>query len=339
MKRILFTLTVLIGLTSCENFVNDFPDYDYVSGYFPYQHPVRTLVLGDYIYDNSNDNDYKFIISVTMGGAYSNEKDRRFDIEVDESMSDDILFSTGGDPIQALPSDYYTLSSDTEIVIPKGEFTGGIEVQLTEAFFDDPLAMELGYVIPIRLNGSADVDTLLSGFSAVENPDVRNAAHWEVLPKNFTMFAVKYINELHGTYFHYGENTVTEDASNTEIENNSYSEQYVENNSTARLVTTEKNQVSLTTFLNSEEMQGEATMILDFDGNDITISEEAGSPFTITGSGEYQSRQYEWGNKDRDGIVLDFTISDGVHTYEASDVLVARDRGVVMETYSPQVIE
>lgn len=338
MKRIFFVLTILIGIiSSCQNFDREFPDYDYTSGYFPYQYPVRTLVLGDYIYDNSNDNDHKFVISVAMGGVYENRQDRVFEIEVDESLCANVIFGPDGNAIQALPSNYYTLSSSSQIVIPRGKYNGGIEVQLTEAFFNDPLAISNNYVVPIRLKGSADVDTILSGSPLVANPDLRNAEHWEALPKNFTMFAIKFINELHGTYFHYGENTV-KDGANTVLENNTYQAQFVEFNSTSSLVTTGKNQVSLTTFLRSTAMQGEVTMLLDFNGDNITISAPADAEYTIAGTGQFRHKEYRWGNKDRDGIVLNFTLTNGGNTYEASDVLVARDRGVTMEVYTPEVV-
>jgi hypothetical protein len=49
MKKLLLILPLIIGLTSCSNFEKDHPDFAYTTGYFPYQYPVRTLVLGDYI--------------------------------------------------------------------------------------------------------------------------------------------------------------------------------------------------------------------------------------------------------------------------------------------------
>lgn len=112
MKRILFLFLIAITLVSCKNFDIDHPDYNYTSGYFPYQFPVRTLVLGDYIYDNSNDNAHKFIISAAIGGVYSNDKNRVFDIEVDNSLCDNASFAGNGNPILALPSNYYSLSSN-----------------------------------------------------------------------------------------------------------------------------------------------------------------------------------------------------------------------------------
>lgn len=334
MKKLLLILSIFAGLVSCHNFDIDHPDFDFTSGYFPYQYPVRTLVLGDYIYDNSNDNAHKFIISAAMGGVYENTKDRTFDIEVDNSLCNKILFSENGDTIIAMPSNYYSLSSPGKIVIPSGKFNGGVEVQLTDAFFNDPKAIKLGYVVPIRLKGSADVDTILVGAATKTNPDVRNASHWAVLPKNFTMFAVKFINEYHGTYFHYGSSKV-KDATGADVESTTYSANYVENNPTSKLVTSGRNQVSLSTNLHSAVMTGKVDMLLNFNGKNCTVTAAPGSSYTIAGTGEFKSKAYQWGNKERDGIVLNFTVSNGQNTYQASDVLVIRDRGVVMETYSP----
>ena len=89
--------------------------------------------------------------------------------------------------------------------------------------------------------------------------------------------------------------------------------------------------------MHSTAMGGEINMLLNFSGNNCTVTAAEGSPYTITGSGEFKSKAYEWGNKKRDGIVLNFTVSDEVSTYTASDVLVLRDRGVVMEVFSPEV--
>lgn len=336
MKKIIFiSILLIVGLLSCENFDIDHPDYEYTSGYFPYQYPVRTLVLGDYIYDNSNDNAHKFLISVGIGGVYANEKDRTFNIQVDNSLCDNAYF-VGGDPIKALPQSYYTLSAN-QIVVPKGKMNGGVEVQLTDAFFSDPDAIKNTYVVPIRLVGSNDVDTILEGNSPIPNADPRVPGQWNVLPKNFTMFGVKYINEYHAKYFHYGKSTV-KNSSGTIVENNDYStEKYVEYYPIVSLETTGRYQVSMSSHLTSEIMEGELDLVLTFSGNNCTITAPAGSPYTISGSGEFKSKEYSWGNKDRDGITLNYSVSDGTHTYEASDVLVLRDRAVVMEVYSPVI--
>ena len=335
MKKIVFLSVLLIaGLTSCKNFDIDHPDYEYTSGYFPYQFPVRTLVLGDYIYDNENDNNHKFLISAGIGGVYTNEKDRTFNIQVDNSLCNGVLFEAGGDQIKAMPENYYSLSGN-KIIVPKGKMNGGIEVQLTDAFFNDPAAIKNTYVVPVRLVSSNDVDTILVGQSPNPSADPRIASQWLVAPKNFTMFAVKYINEYHGNYFRYGTSSV-KDMSGNVVENTSYNtEKYVENYPVLKLITSGRYQVSISTFFQSKIMENSVNLILTFNGNSCTVSAPEGSPYTITGSGEFQSKKYSWGNKERDGIELNYTISDGNHLYQANDVLVIRDRGVTMEVYSP----
>ena len=334
MEKIFLILTLIIGLISCKNFDITHPDFDYTSGYFPYQFPVRTLVLGDYIYDNANDNAHKFVISVAMGGIYTNTKDRKFTFEVDNTLCNNIRFVDKGDQIVALPTNYYTLSSPNQIVIPAGQYNGGVEVQLTDAFFADPLAIKNTYVVPLRLKSSADVDTILSGSSVNKAADPRVTSQWNVAPKNFTMFAVKYINEYHGNYFHYGSSKV-KNAAGTEVETTTYSETYVEYNTVSKLVTTGRNQVSLTTFFRSKIMTGELKLLLKFTGTTCTVAAYPGSAYTITGTGTFTSKKFNWGNKERDGIELKYTVSNATNSYEATEVLVARDRAVVMETYTP----
>src|SRR5690606_29631943 len=107
MKHFLIICCIALCFASCKNSDITFPDFDYTAGYFPYQFPVRTLILGDDIYDNSNDNAHRFIISVAMGGVYENNKNRVFDIQVDESLCSDVVFDDSGNPIKPLPRSYY----------------------------------------------------------------------------------------------------------------------------------------------------------------------------------------------------------------------------------------
>ncbi len=337
MKKIYAILLLTAGLFSCQNFPVEYPDFEYTAGFFPYQYPVRTMILGDYIYDNHNDNAHKFIISAAIGGVYKNTFNREFSIQVDESLCNNIRFSSAGDTIKALPQNYYTLSSTSKLIIPKGEFNGGIEVQLTEAFFNDPLAIKLKYVVPIKLTGSNDVDTILSGSSNYPNVDPRDASLWNIPPKNFTMFAIKYINEYHGAYFHYGQCSV-KDALGAEVESQTYQDEFVEKNTVAKLYTEARYQVAFSTFLHSQIMGNpRVDLLLTFSGNNCTVSNATASPLTVSGTGEFKSKAYAWGTKARDGIVLQFKVSDGNYNYSANDVLVIRDRGIKMETYSPVV--
>lgn len=336
MKKILFLFILSVGSVACSNQEITFPDFDYTTGYFPYQYPIRTLVLGDDIYDNTNDNNHKFLISAVMGGVYKNNTDRVFRFEVDNSLCEKATFASTGQPIYPLPKEYYTLSSPNELIIPAGEVNGNIAVQLTDAFFDDTLATKLTYVVPIRITEVMNLDSLLRGKSAIPQPDRRIASHWEVVPKDFTMFAVKYVNPYHGNYFHRGRSTV-KDASGQEIETTAYRQQHITSDEVWLLKTTAKNQVTASGVIRSSVMTGPLNLLLTFSGNTCVVSSGKGSAYTITGSGNFLDDASEWGNKKRDAIYLNYQFSDGTNTYSASDTLVIRDRGVVMEVYQPVV--
>jgi hypothetical protein len=338
MKSKLLMIIILIGAVACENQPNDFPDYDFTSVYFPYQYPVRTLVLGNYIFDNTNDNNHKFLISATFGGVYENDQDREITIELAPELCDNAFFESTGEPVRLLPSEYYTLSSSNSIIIQAGEMSGSIEVQLTEAFFDDPLAIQLGYVIPIKIVGSSDIDTILSGKSSLTSPDPRVADDWEVLPKDFTMFAVNFINPYHGTYLHRGTSTV-KDGLNAVVENNVYRTTYIVDNELWSLKTTGRRQVSVQAFTHSDLVPGNLRMLLTFSENgDCVVTEDEGSAFVITGTGKFVEDADTWGNKDRDAIHVSYSLTSGDYTYTATDTLVIRDRDVKMQLYSPTVI-
>jgi hypothetical protein len=336
MKKILLLLVLLAGLYACKNQEIIFPDYDYTSGYFPYQYPIRTLILGDYIYDNTNDNNHKFLISAAMGGVYTNTKDRIFKIQVDNSLCNQAKFSSTNQPMYPLPEKYYTLSSRDQLVIPAGEFNGNIAVQLKDEFFDDTLAIKLAYVLPVRINEVIDLDSLLKGKPSVTQPDPRIVSNWQVAPKDFTMFAVKFINPFHGAYFRRGKSTV-KNAAGQEIESTTYRTQYIEKNEVWNLTTQSKNQVTMAGNLNSTAIKGTLSLLLTFTGNDCVVQGTAGSAFHVTGKGKFLDDADEWGNKKRDAIHLTYQFQQGANTYSATDTLVIRDRGVGLEVFQPVI--
>jgi hypothetical protein len=151
------------------------------------------------------------------------------------------------------------------------------------------------------------------------------------------LFAVKFINEYHGVYFHYGTSSV-KDAAGVTVENTAYNtEKYVESNPAAKLVTTARHQAKVSLNFESKIMTGTFDLLLTFNGSNCTVSAPEGASYTVAGRGEFKSKAYEWGNKERDGIVLNYTVTDDRGSYTANDVLVARDRGVVMEVFTPVV--
>src|SRR5687768_14742055 len=118
MKRAFFISFILLSILTACNKDWEFEDYKYTTVYFPYQTPVRTLVLGEDIYDNTLDNQHKFQIMATMGGVYENKKDIAIDVSIDNSLAQNLKFNAAnGDEVVAMPANYYILPKDMKISI------------------------------------------------------------------------------------------------------------------------------------------------------------------------------------------------------------------------------
>ena len=241
--KILLAGAAMSALASCHNQEKVFPDYDGgVTAYFAYQYPVRTIVLGESeTFDNTLDNQHKCIIYGTMGGAYKG-KDIVLDIAVDNALTDNLYFDADcEEPVKPMPSEYYTLSSDQ--LIYGGDYMGGVEVQLTDAFFADPDAIKNTYVIPVQMtNIVKGADQILAGTPAIEGePALKtDPTQWSVAPKDFTLYAVKYVNPWDGSWLRRGVDTITEDGqTTTEVRHG----QYVENDEVMYLTTESLNSV------------------------------------------------------------------------------------------------
>ena len=241
--KILLAGAAMSALASCHNQEKAFPDYDGgVTAYFAYQYPVRTIVLGESeTFDNSLDNQHKCIIYGTMGGAYKG-KDIVLDIAVDNALTENLYFDAECEnPVKPMPSEYYTLSSDQ--LIYGGDYMGGVEVQLTDAFFADPDAIKNTYVIPVQMtNIVKGADQILAGTPAIEGePALKtDPTQWSVAPKDFTLYAVKYVNPWDGSWLRRGVDTITEAGqTTTEVRHG----QYVENDEVMYLTTESLNSV------------------------------------------------------------------------------------------------
>ena len=77
-------------------------------------------------------------------------------------------------------------------------------------------------------------------------------------------------------------------------------------------------------------------LVLTFNGDDITVS-SATEGVTASGTGKYvkDGEKMAWGNKDRDGIYLEYNVDFGPKQYAIRDTLVSRSREVIIETFSP----
>ena len=309
--------TLSLTFASCYNADKDFPDYEGgTTAYFAYQFPVRTLVLGNDIYDNTLDNAHKCQIWSTMGGAYGG-RDAYVDFVVDETLCNNLYFTDAGgnaaEPVTPMPTSYYTLSSNQ--IAYKGEPRGYVEVQFTDAFFNDPKAIGNTYVIPLLMKNVKGIDHILTGTPREGlTPSRTNTEDWEILAKDYVLYCVKYMNPWQGKYIRRGVDNVTENGTtktivrkdtklvNTDLEH--YKENPVNQYDEVCGITTKN--MTQAIFPVSFQTSGASilcNLLLTFNGNQCTISTED-EGVTATGSGEYiakgtekpEYKDYQWGS-------------------------------------------
>jgi hypothetical protein len=343
MKKLFLISFVLIAVLTACNKDWSFPDYEYTTVYFPYQSPVRTLVLGEDVFDNTLDNQHKFLVMATMGGVYENKQDVIVNVAIDQTLGANLKFgSASGDSVYVLPSNYYSFPKDMKIVIPKGKLMGGLEVQLTDAFFQDPNAIKNTYVLPVKITSVSNADSILSGRTLNPSPDPRQPGDWTIVPKNFTLYAVKYINPYHGFYLRRGKTEVKGAGGNTALDTNIvYHAQYVEKDQVVSLVTTKLDEVSLslTTRNRGSSTNVPFQAILKFNNQgDITFSAPAAATYSVSGTGKLVKKGDMWGEQKRDVLHLQYQVDFGTTVHSFTDTVVIRDRGVKMETFTPFVV-
>mgnify|MGYP001776650357 CR=1 FL=1 len=320
MKKILFFLAMgvaAMAMVSCENQDTDFPDFDYTTAYFPYQTPIRTLVLGnDEVVDNTTDNEGKVRIIARAGGT-RNGINATYDFVVDPSLCDNLTFEDGT-PVVPMPENYYTLAAQQ---IPISGVKGYVEVQLTDEFFADPKAITNTYVIPLRLTDAVGVDSILVGDPLVENPWRLQASDWGVAPKDYVLYLVKFISPWSGNFLRRGVDIINENGTTS---TNVRHEQYIENDEVFNLATTALNTVSY-------KFDDHCNLLLTFneETKECTFTTD-NDAYTVSGTGKYVSDVADevWGEKVRDVIYLDYTVTTSGKTVATKDTLVARDRGV-----------
>ena len=341
-------------LTSCYNADKEFPDYEGgTTAYFAYQNPVRTLILGNDIYDNTLDNAHKCQIWSTMGGAYHG-RDAVVDIVVDETLCDNLYFTDEGgnpdEPVLPMPTSYYSLASNS---IPyNGDSRGYVEVQFTDAFFNDAKAVTYSYVIPLRMTGVTGIDHILSGTPREGlSPSRTNTEDWDVLAKDYVLYCVKYMNPWQGKYIRRGVDQVTEKGVLSTVVRkdftlvNSDIEHYKENpvNQNDEICEIKTKNMTQAIFPVSFKTSGASVLcnlILTFNGDQCTISTED-KDVTATGSGEFitkgteraEYKDYQWGSNNgqpvqRDILRLSYDVkfADKDIQVSTSDTLVVQTR-------------
>jgi len=344
-----FSLT----FASCYNADHEFPDYEEgTTAYFAYQYPVRTLVLGNDIYDNTLDNEHKCRIWSTMGGAYGG-RDASVDIVVDESLCDNLYFTDEGGnaaaPVLPLPKNYYSLLSNS---IPyNGDVRGYVEVQFTDAFFNDEKAIENTYVIPLLMTNVKGIDHILTGTPREGlSPSRTNTEDWEVLAKDYVLYCVKYMNPWQGKYIRRGVDKVTEKGVTTTVVRKDFSlinsdqEHYTsnpvnQNDEVCGINTKNMTQAIFPVSFKTSGASIACNLILTFSGNTCSISTDDEN-VTATGSGEFinkgterpEYKDYQWGSNNGEPVQRDILRLAYDVNFKGSDITVSTNDTLVVQT-------
>ena len=356
-------MLVALMLTGCTNQDRDFEDFTEQSVYFPLQYPIRTIVLGEDRIDNSIDLQKAFNIGISMGGAYENTADRVVDFILDPSIFPDVTAPALKDTLYGrdmnnvnsklliLPANYYSMVPNDRVTIPKGSNNGLIRINLTDDFFNDPNAIKLKYVLPLKITGVPDGFSLLVGkvsAPSITSPRWWVPADWAVgfLPKDYTLFAVKFINPWHGTFFHRG--VQIKDG----VPDKVFHAIDISANQTAKVET-----VSLKTATYNrmgEKLGATYKSLLTFSDDvggvgDVAVSQAPGTTYTISGSGKYYKSSTAFGKENgwtvdpltgqilgSLTVTLNFTVQGlpGATTYQFTDTLVFRGNDVKYEEFT-----
>ena len=362
-----FSLT----FASCYNADKEFPDYEGgTTAYFAYQYPIRTLVLGNDIYNNDLDNAHKCQIWATMGGAYSG-RNATVDIVVDESLCDNLWFpDEGGNPkdsVLPLPHDFYNYDELASTVINyNGEPRGYVEVKFTDKFFSSDKTMKTTYVIPLRMTNVSGIDRILTG-TPLEgtNPVRTNTEEWSVLAKDYVLYCVKYMNPWEGKYIRRGVDKIQDGDLYSEVVRKDMSlvntdvEHYKENpvNANDEVCSIKTKNMTQAIFPVSFRVAGGSiycNLILTFNGDQCTVSTDDEN-VTASGSGEFitkgterpEYKEYQWGSNEgvlvqRDILRLAYEVkfNDKDIQISTADTLVVQTRDAnKREFFEPKYVK
>jgi len=345
-----------LTLASCYNADRDFPDYEGgTTAYFAYQFPVRTIILGNDIYDNTLDNEHKCRIWATMGGAYSG-RNAVADFIIEESLCDNLWFlNEFGQPselVTPMPRDYYDIIGGN--IIPyNGDSRGYVEIQLKDKFFDDPKAIENTYVIPLRMTKVDGIDRLYTGTPLAGTPSRTDVDAWKDPAKDYVLYCVKYMNPWQARYIRRGIDKVTDNGVelapdvrkdfslvNTDLEH--YTENPVnQNDEICGIATKNMTQCIFTPSFKTTGASVKCNLILTFDKNnkctisteDEGVTAEGEGEFIVKGTDRAEYKDYQWGSMNqqpvsRDILRLSYKVNftDKNIQVETKDTMVVQTR-------------
>lgn len=340
--KLVLIFALAFSFMACENQENDFDDFGSTTVYFPFQTPARTLIQGKYdLGFNDNDNKGIFEIGVKLTGVYTNNKDRKVHFEVAPELIDLAALGATGVNVKVLPEEYYEILQESPVTIPSGSFNGRIPIQLKDAFFEDSLSFvnekdSVNYVVPLRITDYQGIDSLFTGVPAegIASPKRVRDTDWATLPKDYTLFGIKYMNKYQGIYLRRGEDKVVGTSQTVKVKRNTgaiieqgdvttiddatvYREKSIVQDELTNIFTAGTNKAISTNRIRrtGDLVDGvDLSLELTFDNNGAIIIKNAddNSDIAITGSGKFVENGDEWGGEQRDVIYLEYTYEDKV---------------------------
>ena len=276
--------------------------------YFQYQIDVRTFVVGEGM---------KFEVGADLGGVRKNTKDRNVSFVLDNTLITPALLTSmkaasqpyiknPTTPVAALlllPSNYYTISNSSAMVIKSGSHSGTVTIRPdSTTFLNDSLkTMYSTYVLPFRIT-AADADSILYN-------------------KRTNVVGVRFENMLFGNYWHGGAALINRPAkADTTI-----IYRWAVNDVASKiwtLTTAGPNTLVTNGYYNLTTTKTEIKLVLK--GNTIYLGSATGSTNTYLPEGECTFNRPKL-LQDRK-IFLKYSFVSGGNTYHCTDTLTFRNR-------------
>lgn len=204
-NRLSVLCAMTFAISSC--YKDYIEDYDFSAVYFSSQKPLRTVIA---------DRNMKIRVGVAVAGKRNVDVNDWAMFEIDPALLD-------GTGLQLLPSDCYTLSDESYFRNSNPNLPiADVEISFTDKFYQNAASSSLHYALPFKVIGSS-ADSILTD-------------------KSYSIVAIKYISNYHGTYYVKGEVSIYDDKGQL-IETNTYSEKDLSKNITRDVLTVNTNTI------------------------------------------------------------------------------------------------
>jgi hypothetical protein len=306
MKKLLAIILLSVGMVSCyDSYIYDFT---YTGIYFPYTMDVRTFVVGEGM---------KFQVGAALGGVRENTIDRNVTYMLDNTLisaktltnmkaASAPYIKIPATPVVTLlqlPSNYYTVSNATTMVIKAGQHSGTVTIRPDSVTFlnDSVRTMYSTYALPFRIT-KADADSM---------PYL----------KRTNVVGVKFENMLFGNYWHGGAARISRAGKPDSTVVYRWAVNDI-NSKIWTLTTTGPATLVSNGYYNLTTTKTELKMVLK--GTKVYVSAATGSSFPFLAEGECTFNRAKK-LQDRK-IFLKYSFVNGINTYHCTDTLVFRNR-------------